>query len=51
MKLLEWTIIIAIVLLMVLFNIHWAGAEDDCAMPTWIVQPINTGVLCIGEGF
>jgi hypothetical protein len=43
--------LILIVTLLVISNVHWAGAEDDCAMPTWKVQPINTGVLCIGEGF
>jgi AmiR/NasT family two-component response regulator len=47
----EKLLLASIVMLVAISNIRMAGAEDDCGMPTWIVQPIGAGVLCIGEGF
>jgi hypothetical protein len=47
----EMILLAAIVLLALVSNVRLAGAEDDCGMPTWIVQPVSGGVLCIGEGF
>jgi hypothetical protein len=39
----------ALAVLLVLSCVRIVGAEDDCAMGTWSVQPSPAGLLCIWE--
>ncbi len=46
-----WIFMASMWLLVLVSNVRWAGAEDDCGMPTASVTPALGGVLCIGEGW
>lgn len=43
--------VVLLAVVLALSNVRKAGAEDDCGWPTLVVQPLDDGVLCIGEGY